>query len=163
MSSAALSISQDLARSQARADLVTEITRARKQRNGRLWGAALGTSLLVGLLLAWFSRRGSAVSPSAAAPGAPVTVSVIPSPAPLVVTAPVPVLAAPTSASSDAAVQTSPVHPVSRAVPIQQLPQLPAGAPVQTPMRNGGTRRTKPAGQPSGTPTIEDIPRNPYR
>jgi serine/threonine-protein kinase len=157
VSSAALSISQDLARSQARADLLTEITRKRKQRNGRLWGAALGTSLVVGLFLAWLSRRGNSAPPTTAAPGAPVSALAMPSPPPT------PVLPTPVVASSDAAVLTSPVRQASRSVPVQQLPQLSNGAAVPAPVRNSGTRRSKPAGQPSGAPTAEDIPRNPYR
>jgi len=114
----------------------------------------------VGLVIAWYSRRGNAVSPTTAAPGVPVSALASPSPPPV---APAPVLPAPASGSSDAAVNPAQAHQISRAVPVQQLPQLPAGAAAQPPVRNTGTRRTKPAGQPSGAPTVEDIPRNPYR
>jgi serine/threonine protein kinase len=173
VSSAAISIAQEPARALARAELLTEITRARKQRNGRLWASLLGLAVVAAAVFVWFSRRGApfAQHAAAASPASPVPAAAI-EPG---TSGPTGAAALTSKAAPSASEATLPLPPAraGRSVPVQQLPWAPQPAPVvQTPPPSvqrfpAAPRRTRPSTTASATTPApapgEDIPRNPYR
>jgi serine/threonine protein kinase len=164
VSSAAISIAQEPVRAQARAELLTEITRARRQRNGRYWGSAIGVAIVAASVFVWFSRRGAPVPPPAIAAAAPVAAPPVPAPTSIETAT---LNTKPAPAVSEVAVP--PAAPrMGRAVPIQQLPWAapqPAPAVQPAPRFPPMVRRNRPPAAPSSAPVpaTEDIPRNPYR
>jgi serine/threonine-protein kinase len=172
VSSAAVSIAQEPARTLARAELLTEIIRARRQRNGRLWGAAIGGAVVLASVFLWFSRRAPPVATGAAAAappaGAPAPVPGTTDSAAAGPTGAAGLTTRPPGAGSEAPAYITPGRTAGRAVPVQQLPWAPPTTATAQPApvpRPATPRRFRSPTTPSATPSpaSEEIPRNPYR
>jgi serine/threonine-protein kinase len=168
VSSAAISLPH-LAPSQAHADLIIQITRARRRRRSMLWGGAISVGVVFATAFVWFSRRpselfsatsvGSPLGTPAAAANPAASPVAVPSnsAAPAAVALPRSAVLVPGEHSPDSA----------KAVPIQQLPAvapLSSVAPLQSaPRTSVPVRRSRPVPSSSPPPFSDDIPRNPYR